>query len=111
MDILTQTFGALADPTRRAILNRLATGEASVGELGTPFDISGPAVSRRLKVLEDAGLVERRVQARWRVCSLKRERLQEAEAWIAEVRDFWEKSFDKLDLLLVAQDRLGKHTS
>jgi DNA-binding transcriptional ArsR family regulator len=100
MDALTQTFGALADPTRRAILARLATGEATVGELAAPFDISWPAVSRHLRVLEDAGLVERKVKARWRVCALKRERLREAEVWIAEVREFWEKGFDRLDALL-----------
>jgi len=105
MDPLTQTFGALADPTRRAILARLATGEATVGELAAPFEMSWPAVSRHLKVLEEAGLVERKIQARYRVCSLKRERLREAQAWIAEVRDFWETSFDQLDALLEAQNR------
>ncbi len=100
MDPLTQTFGALADPTRRAILARLATGEATVGELAAPFEMSWPAVSRHLKVLEQAGLIERKIQARWRVCSLRRERLQQAQAWIAEVKDFWEKGFDRLDVLL-----------
>jgi DNA-binding transcriptional ArsR family regulator len=105
MDALTQTFGALADPTRRAILARLATGEATVGELATPFNMSGPAVSRHLKVLEQAGLIERKVQARFRVCALKRERLSEASAWIAEVRDFWENGFDRLDALLQAENR------
>ena len=100
MSGLDQTFGALADPTRRAILARLAGGEATMGELAAPFDISGPAVSRHLRVLEDAGLVERRVDARWRVFSLRRERLREAQMWIAEVRAFWEKSFDRLDALL-----------
>jgi DNA-binding transcriptional ArsR family regulator len=104
MDALTQTFGALADPTRRAILSRLAAGEATVGELAAPFDMSWPAVSRHLKVLEDAGLIERRIQARWRVCSLKRDRLGEAEAWIAEVKDFWEKGFDRLEALFKAAD-------
>ena len=105
MDELTQTFGALADPTRRAILARLASGEATVGELAAPFEISWPAVSRHLKVLEAAGLIERKVRARWRVCSLKRDRLSEAEAWIAEVREFWEKGFDRLDALLQATDK------
>jgi DNA-binding transcriptional ArsR family regulator len=104
MDALTQTFGALADPTRRAILSRLATGEATVGELAAPFDMSWPAISRHLKVLEEAGLVERRVEARFRVCSLRRERLVEAQAWIDQVRDFWEQSFDRLDALLEAED-------
>jgi DNA-binding transcriptional ArsR family regulator len=105
MDPLTQTFGALADPTRRAIVARLATGEATVGELAAPFDISWPAVSRHLRVLEEAGLVERKVKARWRVCALKRERLREAEVWIAEVREFWEKGFDRLDALLQVNEK------
>jgi len=108
MDPLTQTFGALADPTRRAILARLATGEATVGQLAAPFDMSWPAVSRHLKVLEQAGLIERKVEARYRVCSLRRERLREAQAWIAEVRDFWDKSFDRLDALLQAENQPGK---
>lgn len=103
MDALTQTFSALADPTRRAIIARLATGEATVGELAAPFDISGPAISRHIKVLEDARLIERKVQARWRVCSLRRDRLGEAEAWIAEMREFWEKGFDRLEALLAKQ--------
>ena len=75
MDLLSQTFSALADPTRRAIVARLAAGDATVGELAKPFDISGPAVSRHLKVLEEAQLIERKVEARWRVCSLRRDRL------------------------------------
>src|SRR5271168_1239455 len=100
MDALTQTFSALADPTRRAIIARLAAGEATVGELAAPFDISGPAISRHLRVLEEARLIERKVQARWRVCSLRRDRLNLAEAWIAEMRDFWEKGFDRLEALL-----------
>src|SRR5437763_7456966 len=104
MDALTQTFGALADPTRRAILARLATGEATVGELAAPFNMSWPAVSRHLKVLEEAGLIKRKVQSRWRVCSLERDRLQAAEAWIAEVKDFWEKGFDRLEAMLQAAD-------
>jgi DNA-binding transcriptional ArsR family regulator len=105
MDPLTQTFGALADPTRRAILAKLATGEATVGELAAPFDMSWPAVSRHLKVLEQAGLIERKAKARFRVCALRRERLGEAGAWIAEVRDFWEKGFDRLDALLQSETR------
>ena len=78
MDLLSQTFAALSDPTRRAIVSRLAAGDATVGELARPFDISGPAISRHLKVLEEARLIERRVEARWRVCSLRRDRLAEA---------------------------------
>lgn len=104
MDALTQTFSALADPTRRAILARLATGEATVGELAKPFDISGPAISRHIKVLEEARLIERKVQARWRVCALRRERLAEAENWIGEMREFWEAGFDRLEALLEAED-------
>ncbi|HXT05573.1 MAG TPA: metalloregulator ArsR/SmtB family transcription factor [Roseiarcus sp.] len=105
MDSLTQTFGALADPTRRAILARLATGEANVGELAAPFKMSWPAVSRHLKVLEQAGLIERKAKARFRVCALRGERLGEAGAWIAEVKDFWETGFDRLDALLQAETR------
>src|SRR5271165_2969228 len=104
MDLLSQTFAALADPTRRAIVARLAAGEATVGELARPFAISGPAISRHLKVLEEANLIERRVDARWRVCSLRRDRLAEAERWINETRLFWERGFDRLEALLDAQD-------
>jgi DNA-binding transcriptional ArsR family regulator len=100
MDALTQTFSALADPTRRAIIARLAAGEATVGEIAQPFDISGPAISRHLRVLEEARLIERKIQARWRVLSLRRERLAEAEAWIDEMREFWTKGFDRLEALL-----------
>jgi DNA-binding transcriptional ArsR family regulator len=104
MDLLSQTFSALADPTRRAIVLRLAAGEATVSELAKPFAISGPAISRHLKVLEEAELIERRVDARWRVCSLRRDRLAEAERWINETRLFWERGFDRLEALLQAQD-------
>jgi len=104
MDRLSQTFSALADPTRRAIVLRLAAGDATVGELAKPFALSGPAVSRHLKVLEDAKPIERRVDARWRVCSLRRDRLAEAERWINETRQFWERGFDRLEALLEAQD-------
>ena len=104
MDPISQTFSALADPTRRAIVLRLAAGEATVGELARPFSISGPAVSRHLRVLEEAGLIARRVDARWRVCALRRDRLAEAERWINETRQFWERGFDRLEKLLRAQD-------
>src|SRR5271157_1107323 len=104
MRLLSQTFSALADPTRRAIVARLAAGDATVGELAKPFDISGPAISRHLRVLEEARLIERRVDARWRVCSLRRDRLAEAERWINETRRFWESGFDRLEALLQAQD-------
>jgi DNA-binding transcriptional ArsR family regulator len=104
MDLLSQTFAALADPTRRAIVLRLAEGDATVGQLAKPFAISGPAISRHLKVLEEAQLIERRVDARFRVCSLRRDRLAEAERWINETRQFWERGFDRLEALLQAQD-------
>jgi DNA-binding transcriptional ArsR family regulator len=104
MDRLSRTFQALADPTRRAIVERLAGGEATVGELARPFAISAPAISRHLRVLEDAELIERKIDARWRVCSLRRDRLAAAQGWIDEVRRFWESGFDRLDVLLKAQD-------
>jgi DNA-binding transcriptional ArsR family regulator len=96
MDTLSTTFAALADPTRRAILARLAKGEAAVGELAAPFDISLPAVSRHLRVLEDARLIERRVDAQWRVCKLRPQPLKQAVDWIEHYRRFWEASLDHL---------------
>ena len=100
MDALTQTFSALADPTRRAILARLATGAATVGELAEPFDMSLPAVSRHLKVLTEAGLIERSTEAQWRRCSLRGEGMREAADWIEFYRRFWEQRFDQLDAFL-----------
>ena len=105
MDRLSQTFSALADPTRRAIVARLAAGEATVGELARPFEISGPAISRHLRVLEEAHLIERKAQARFRVCSLRRDQLAQAREWIDEVRQFWEQGFDRLEALFEAQER------
>jgi DNA-binding transcriptional ArsR family regulator len=96
MDRLSGTFAALADPTRRAILARLARGEASVGDLAAPFDISLPAVSRHLKVLEHAGLIEREADAQWRMCRLKGRPLREAHGWLERYRRFWEESLDRL---------------
>ena len=96
MDRLSSTFSALADPTRRAILARLARGETSVGDLAEPFDISLPAVSRHLKVLERAGLIEREVDAQWRLCRLKGRPLREAHGWLERYRRFWEESLDRL---------------
>lgn len=96
MDQLTDTFAALADPTRRAILARLAKGEATVGELAEPFEISLPAVSRHLRVLEGAHLIERRVDAQWRMCSLSAEPLQAASEWIEFFRRFWEGRLDRV---------------
>jgi len=100
MDTLSQTFQALADPTRRALLARLATGAATVGELAEPFDMSLPAVSRHLKVLTDAGLIERHTEAQWRRCELRGEGFRAATDWIEFYRRFWEQQFDKLDAFL-----------
>jgi DNA-binding transcriptional ArsR family regulator len=99
-DRLTAVFGALADPTRRAILNRLKEGEASVNVLAAPFDISLPAVSRHLKVLERAGLIVRGREAQWRPCRLDAEPIKAVAAWAGGFRQFWEESFEKLDDLL-----------
>ena len=93
---LDRTFAALADPTRRAILARLARGEAPVGELAKPFSISLPAVSRHLRVLERARLIERRVDAQWRVCRLRPQPLRVAADWLDDYRRFWEESLDRL---------------
>jgi DNA-binding transcriptional ArsR family regulator len=96
-DHLSATFAALADPTRRAILARLALGETSVTELAKPFDISGPAVSKHLKVLENAGLIARSRDAQWRPARLEAGPLKDAAKWIDEYRQFWEASLDRLD--------------
>jgi DNA-binding transcriptional ArsR family regulator len=96
-DHLSITFGALADPTRRAILARLTKGEASVTELAKPFDMTLPAISKHLKVLERAGLISRSRDAQWRPCRLKAQRLEEAADWVGRYREFWEHSFDRLD--------------
>ncbi len=105
MDSLSATFAALADPTRRAILARLAKGEAAVGNLADPFDISLPAVSRHLKVLERAGLIERRVDAQWRMCRLKGPALKQAHEWLERYRAYWEESLDRLAELLEAKPK------
>jgi DNA-binding transcriptional ArsR family regulator len=94
---LSVTFGALADPTRRAILARLASGKATVSELGEPFEMSGPAISKHLKVLERAGLISRGREAQWRPCRLVAAPLKDAADWLEEYRRFWEDSFDRLD--------------
>ncbi len=96
-DTLSATFSALADPTRRAILARLATGPASVGELAEPFAISGPAVSRHLRVLEHAGLISRGRDAQRRPCRLEAEPLQQIVEWAETYRGFWEQSLGRLD--------------
>lgn len=99
-DQISNTFSALADPTRRAILARLALGETSVTELAKPFEMSMPAVSKHLRVLENAGLVERGRQAQYRPVKLRAEPLREAAGWIEQYRQFWEESFDRLDAYL-----------
>lgn len=99
-DRLSSTFAALADPTRRAILARLALGETSVAELAAPFDISPPAVTKHLKVLQRAGLITQGRQAQWRPCKLEAAPLQEAAGFIGQYRQFWEQRFDRLDAYL-----------
>src|SRR6201986_2738073 len=96
-DPLTDTFSALPDPTRRAILARLAAGEASVTELAEPFAISMPAISKHLKVLERAGLIARGREAQWRPCRLEAVPLKEVADWVEQYKSFWEQSFDRLD--------------
>lgn len=110
-DPLSATFAALADPTRRAILARLAAGEASVGELAEPFDLALPTVSRHLKVLEQAKLISREKDAQWRRCRLAPAPLQEAVNWLERYRAFWEKSFDRLEAQLrrLGAKEGGKH--
>lgn len=96
-DALTLTFGALADPTRRAILQKLSTGRASVKELAAPFRISQPAISRHLKVLERAGLIARGRDAQWRPAQLQAQPLKDIAAWVEQYRANWEESYDRLD--------------
>src|SRR3982074_278005 len=96
-DHLSMTFGALAQPPRRAILARLTKGDASVTELAKPFDMTLPAISKHLKVLERAGLIARSRDAQWRPCRLKAQRLEEAADWVGRYREFWEQSFDRLE--------------
>lgn len=96
-DCLSLVFAALADPTRRALLARLGTGEASVTELAAPFAMSLPAISKHLKVLERSGLVSRGRDAQWRPCRLQAKPLQEAAGYLEEYRRFWEGSLDRLD--------------
>jgi DNA-binding transcriptional ArsR family regulator len=96
-DPLSKTFAALADPTRRAILARLALGELSVTELAEPFQMSLPAVSKHLKVLERAGLIRRGREAQWRPCQLDASPLKDVAEWVERYRRFWTESFDRLD--------------
>jgi DNA-binding transcriptional ArsR family regulator len=96
-DPLSATFAALADPTRRAILGRLARGQSSVKELARPFRISPPGITKHLKVLERAGLITRTREAQWRPCRLKARPMKNAVDWLERYRQFWEESFDRLD--------------
>jgi DNA-binding transcriptional ArsR family regulator len=96
-DPLSVTFSALADPTRRAILARLSKGEASVNDLAAPFKVSLPAVSKHLKVLENAGLILRGRDAQWRPCKLNAGPMKQATGWLEEYRQYWEASFDRLE--------------
>jgi len=99
-DTLSTTFAALADPTRRAILARLAEGEASVKDLSAPFDMSQPAISKHLRVLERAGLIEQGRQAQWRPRRLKAGPLRDISDWVSQYRRHWEESFERLDAYL-----------
>jgi DNA-binding transcriptional ArsR family regulator len=107
-DPLSVAFSALADPTRRAILARLALGEATVNELAEPFEISLPAVSRHLKVLEGAGLISRGREAQWRPCRLEPERFKAVDDWLSLYRRFWEQSLDRMAAYL---EELGEGES
>ncbi|MBV8790546.1 MAG: winged helix-turn-helix transcriptional regulator [Pseudolabrys sp.] len=100
MDRLSSTFSALADPTRRAILARLALGETSVQDLSKPFKISGPAISKHLKVLENAGLISRTREAQWRPCKIEPVALKSVDDWLEQYRRFWEERLDRLESYL-----------
>jgi DNA-binding transcriptional ArsR family regulator len=107
---LSATFAALADPTRRAILARLASGEASVTELAAPFEMSMPAISKHLKVLERAGLIVRGREAQWRPCRLQADPLKDVAGWVEPYRRFWDESFARLDQYLIElKDKEKKH--
>ena len=107
-DRLSLAFAALADPTRRAILARLALGEMAVTELAEPFDMTLPAVSKHLKVLERAGLITRGREAQWRPCRLAPKALKPVDDWIGQYRRFWEDSFDRLDAYLAEVQKKPK---
>jgi DNA-binding transcriptional ArsR family regulator len=107
-DVLDRTFGALADPTRRAILARLAKGEASVTDLAKPFDMSMPAISKHLKVLERAGLIARGRERQWRPARLEAGPLKEVAEWSEGYRQFWEESYERLDQYLDELKARGK---
>jgi DNA-binding transcriptional ArsR family regulator len=107
-DALSATFAALADPTRRAILARLATGAATVKEIAAPFEMSGPAVSKHLRVLESAGLIARGREQQWRPCRLEAAPLKEVAAWTDQYRRFWEASYQRLDEYLQFLKKKGR---
>lgn len=109
-DPLSATFAALADPTRRAILARLSLGESSVTELAEPFQMSLPAVTKHLKVLEKAGLITRGRAAQWRPCKLKAQPLQEAVGWLEQYRQFWEQRLDRLEAYLQQLQEAPSHS-
>jgi DNA-binding transcriptional ArsR family regulator len=111
VDRLSLVFGALADPTRRAILTRLTEGEATVAELAAPFHVSQPAISRHLKVLETAGLISRTRRATARLSHLEAEPLREVTTWLARYQRFWDESHERLDDLLAALRADQEHTS
>ncbi len=110
MDPLSAAFSALADPTRRAIIARLAEGEATVNDIAEPFDISLPAVSRHLKVLETAGLISRGRDAQWRPCKLEPQALKSIDEWLEFYRRFWDQRFDKMSdyLARIQKKKRGK---
>ena len=108
-DRLSMTFSALADPTRRAILARLALGETSVTELADPFEMSLPAVSRHLKVLERAGLIARGREAQWRPCRIEPEALRDVDAWLERYRQLWDVSLQRLEKFLTAEKAGATH--
>ncbi len=108
IDSLSTTFAALVDPTRRAILARLTSGQASVTELAKPFAMSMPAISKHLKVLERAGLIARGREAQWRPCRLEAAPLKDVAHWLEQYRAFWEESYERLDDYLLEMKRMGK---
>lgn len=106
---LPAVFGALSDPIRLAIVERLLReGERSAGEIAEPFPVSKPAISKHLRVLEDAGLIERRVERQWRVCRVRPEAIRAVDDWMKQYRTFWEGSFDRLDAMLARRNGTGK---
>ena len=111
IDPLSRVFHALADPIRRAILERLSGGSATVGELSEPFDVSAPAVSQHLRVLEGAGLIERTTRAQWRICTIRTEPLDAASQWVDENRALWSSRVDTLDDVLARIRPTGPDTT